>query len=1274
VTSARYSSRLAERWVVDASADPWRELHGSVVLADLSGFTRLTESLTNRGPEGVEVLHDVLTRTFDALVGPGLALGGDVLGFAGDAALVWFDGTDHVVRAVDAAAAMAPGLAALPAARTGGARLQVSVGVHTGRFAGVLAGDARRSLFVCGPAMSTVATLQAEAQPGEVLLSTAVANQITPSRHGVASSGGVVLRRSRRRASGEPAATEPDNTASELSGVVSVDVTRRLISPAVWEVLDAPDASSDHRTASVGFVRVGGLDEIVDRDGPRGAHKVLQVVVEAMVDVIDDLGVEWLDVDVGVDSVKMLLTASAPRAVDHDEDRLLLALRRIVDQCPVPLRAGAQRGRVFAAPLGHADRRTYTVLGDPVNVAARAVGLAGDGDVVVGDAMGVADRAHVASVPLGRTLLRNRAERMLMWRVDRVDPVGLWSPARSSLLEGGARAVEWETLAAAWKSTAEGRGCSVMIASEPGMGASQLIEELAELAGPTSTVLVAHPFQRSAPYGAVVDLAHQLARATGAEPVDPIGWLFSHVDRLDPDLLAWAELVRADLSGDDIRSIHDPMTRALQTRMVLTSLLLLASPRPWLLAVDDFDRIDDVSRAVFARLAEEATTGPLMFVGSVGADFPVSHLLRAATLLHLDPLDRPAAVDHLMRVAPGLRDDQIDLVVRAAAGNPFVLTELARRSGDVELPDSLQRLGSALVDRLPAAVRAVVRDASAFGSTVRLDVVADLLGRPELASAEWWNVAFPVMRSSLPGTVSFRHDALRQAAHDSLPFRRRRELHAAIAAHAVETGGFVPAEQAFHYEQAGMLAEAYAIASAAGREAKESGAVAEAVALLEQAARLDRGVDRETVAELLMELGEARSLLGDLDGADAAFVSAGRRGSDPRAKARACYGRSGVALDQSRFDHARRLCRRGLSLLEPYGDDVADLRGRLLLNRAAVLDLSGRHDASLVPAGEAHALAVRTGNRTLEGMADLHLGMAHLAHMRAEAFDCVEAAVAIFEEIGHDRYLNSALNNSGLVAMYLGEWDRAIECYRRAAAHGERCGNTVDRAVVETNIGFLLYRQGHLDDAEDHARRSLRIFDVVDIPQSFGVTRYLLSEIAAADGRLDDARSEMSAARATFEDVGDAAMVVDCDVTAMEQLLLAGHVDEARSQRAAVEARLGSAEPPVVIAFERTAGRLDVLAGDTEAGWRQLQNALGSAREHGLLYDECLCLRAIVAAADAEVAAPTLPAHVIDQATADHDALVRRLGLVQRSRAFRATTADRWVPGMAWADLGAPRI
>jgi class 3 adenylate cyclase/tetratricopeptide (TPR) repeat protein len=1253
MTGVRYVSRLAESWSADAAARPWRSLDGSVVLADVSGFTRLTEVLTGRGAEGVEVLHEVLTRTFDTLLGPGLRVGGDVLGFAGDAALLWFSGPGHIERAVESAGAMAPALAELTAREMGGTRLRVSVGVHTGTFAAVLAGGERRALFLCGSEMSTVAALEAEAQPGQVLVSPAVAEQLAPAQRGETRPNAVVLRRGRAPAGVSDRSSEsPTPSAAHCDGV---EAARSLLSPAVVEVLGAPDASSDHRAASIGFVRVGGLDEIVTREGAQGAHRVLQLVVETMAEVTADLGVDWLDVDVGVDCVKLMLAAGAPRAVDHDEDRLLLALRRIVDRCPVPLRAGAQRGRVFAALLGHAERRSYTVLGDPVNVAARALALAGDGELIVGDGLSVVDRRHVSASLVGPMQLRNRTAPMTMWRVDAVVPHDAALSASARLPLGGTRGAEWEVLSNAWKRMVDAGddgsdrrvGCNVVIVSEPGMGASQLIDELVDLVGPTATLVVAHPFQQSVPYGAVADVARELARARGIEPDDSLTWLFSHIDGLSADLHDWATLVRRDLSGHDDRPVADPLTRAMQSRVVLSALLRAAAPQTWLLAVDDFDRIDDVSRAVFAELVADTSARSVMFVASVGVEFHLASNLSAATTIRLEPLGDAAAVEFLVHTAPTLRDDQIARVVQAAAGNPFVLAELARQPNEDVLPDSLQRLGVALVDRLMAPVREVVRDAAAFGTTVHLDTFARVMGRSELAENGWWSAAFPVMRRSSPDTVSFRHDALREAAHDSLPFRRRRQLHAAIAADALERGGLAVAELAFHYEQAGMAAEAYAMSQAAGREASASGAVTEAVALLERAVRLGRDVDPAMVGELLIELGEARSLLGDLDGADAAFVAAARRGVAPRSYARACHGRADIALSQSRFDHARRLCRKGLTALDAYGDDVADLRGRLLLDRAAVLDLSGRHDASLGPAGEAHALAMRTGDRTLEGMADLHLGMAHLARMRPEALDCVDAAVAIFEEIGHDRYLNSALNNSGLVAMYLGQWDDAIERYRRAADHGERCGNIVDRAIVEMNIGFLLYRQGHLDEAEAHARHSLRTFDVVGIPWSCALARYLLSEIAAADDQHDEARRTMAAARETFVELGDMAMIADCDVTRMEQLLLAGHVAEARAMRDDVNDRLDEAEVPVVIAFERVAGRLDVLAA-VDGGEDRLERALASAREHGLLYDELLCLRAVLVAARSEPddAGGFLPERIA-RARADHDALVERLGVVR---------------------------
>lgn len=62
-----------------------------------------------------------------------------------------------------------------------------------------------------------------------------------------------------------------------------------------------------------------------------------------------------------------------------------------------------------------------------------------------------------------------------------------------------------------------------------------------------------------------------------------------------------------------------------------------------------------------------------------------------------------------------------------------------------------------------------------------------------------------------------------------------------------------------------------------------------------------------------------------------------------------------------------------------------------------------------------------------------------------------------------------------------------------------------------------------------------------------------------------------------------------------------------------------------------------------------LERALASAREHGLLYDELLCLRAIIAAGadNHPVAVGAFPPERIERAQAEHDALVGRLGVVR---------------------------
>ncbi|MBM3274224.1 MAG: adenylate/guanylate cyclase domain-containing protein, partial [Candidatus Sericytochromatia bacterium] len=68
------------------------EFQAAVLLADVSGFTRLTETLAQRGPEGAEEMTRALNAYFGQLIEIIHAHGGDVAKFAGDAMLVvWPD-------------------------------------------------------------------------------------------------------------------------------------------------------------------------------------------------------------------------------------------------------------------------------------------------------------------------------------------------------------------------------------------------------------------------------------------------------------------------------------------------------------------------------------------------------------------------------------------------------------------------------------------------------------------------------------------------------------------------------------------------------------------------------------------------------------------------------------------------------------------------------------------------------------------------------------------------------------------------------------------------------------------------------------------------------------------------------------------------------------------------------------------------------------------------------------------------------------------------------
>ena len=79
-----YLPRLVLHWLAEESDRLAWELDGSVVLVDISGFTRMSERLSRKGKVGAEEITDVLGAVFSRLLSLAYAEGGGLLKFGGE--------------------------------------------------------------------------------------------------------------------------------------------------------------------------------------------------------------------------------------------------------------------------------------------------------------------------------------------------------------------------------------------------------------------------------------------------------------------------------------------------------------------------------------------------------------------------------------------------------------------------------------------------------------------------------------------------------------------------------------------------------------------------------------------------------------------------------------------------------------------------------------------------------------------------------------------------------------------------------------------------------------------------------------------------------------------------------------------------------------------------------------------------------------------------------------------------------------------------------------
>jgi class 3 adenylate cyclase len=411
--AATYVARILQQHLADAPSDSTWCSEGSAALVDIAGFTQLSERLARKGREGAEQITEAIGKSFESILFVAYEEGGSLLKFGGDAMLLWFAGDGHAARACRAAVRMrrvlrAAGRIEVPGARTS---LRMSQAVHSGRFDFFAVGTSHVELLPVGPAWSRLVVIEREAESGQILVSPDTAALLAARCVGEAKGPGVVLRRAPEGHKKLPLVPRP---------AIAFDVLAHCLSPAIREHVLAGGGASEHRVVTVAFIRFEGTDAQIEQHGAHHAASALNRLLGVIAAAADEHRVAVLASDVDADGGRFILTAGAPRIIGDDEERMLLALRRVVAaDVPLAIRIGAHCGAVFAGDIGPFYRRTYTVMGDAVNIAARLMAKAAPGEIYATQALVDQSNTLFETRELAPLLVKGKTHPIRAWSVGR---------------------------------------------------------------------------------------------------------------------------------------------------------------------------------------------------------------------------------------------------------------------------------------------------------------------------------------------------------------------------------------------------------------------------------------------------------------------------------------------------------------------------------------------------------------------------------------------------------------------------------------------------------------------------------------------------------------------------------------------------------------------------------------------------------------------------------------------------------------------------------------
>jgi class 3 adenylate cyclase/tetratricopeptide (TPR) repeat protein len=801
------------------------------------------------------------------------------------------------------------------------------------------------------------------------------------------------------------------------------------------------------------------------------------------------------------------------------------------DGVDLEVRMGINTGWVVVGGIGDQLRRDYTAIGDTTNLAARLQQFAEPGTILVSEDTSRFLQGAARLEPLGSLQVKGKetpvqAFRLLSIGLVQSEQAVLGGMARSPFV---GRQREMATLEELRERAAEGEGQVVGIAAEAGAGKSRLIYEFHRRLWERPVLFLAGrcvSYASGVPY---LPILYMLRNEWGIAETDDAAMVAAKVT---------ASLQRAGMDAEEslpyllqllgiqegTERINELSSQALQARTfrILRQMILnLGRGSLVVFEIEDLHWVDKTSEDFLGFLVEGLVASRVLLLATYRSGYRPPWIEKSyATQIALSRLTNQES-QAVVRSALSSVDPSealVDTVLSKAEGNPFFLEELTRsllEHPDVLVPDTIQGVVMARIDRLPEEHKRLLQTASVLGREFSLQLLTRMWGQAEepaplLSDLKRWEFFYEEPTAEEPRYL-FKHALTQEAVYQTLLKGRRQSLHTAAgqAFEQLHAGRLedVYDTLAYHYSKAGDAEKAVSYLTlfagqAAGRYAHSEAAQAlrEALVHCERLPADERGRRR---LELILRLAESLLPLARFPETLEIFLGNQElvdRLEDPSLDGPYYFWLAHTYSYLGDQEEAASNARLSIAAARLGGDTATEGKAWYVLCRDAFW--SGRFSEGIEHGRESLALLERSDEPWWQGQAYWVAGFHHyVLGQFEEAFDKMKWAEAIWRALQDPRLDPSW--STGYFHASLGDWERGIE---ECQGGLKRAQDPLNTAAALGFLGYAFLEKGDLPRAIEALEDSTERLRQTGMLQLLGWFSAFLAEACLLAGRPDEAQ------------------------------------------------------------------------------------------------------------------------------------------------------------------------